>query len=70
MLSFSVLLVIVALVVVMHGCCFIGFNWEYRRGRRLARKHQAERYQNLLDRDGMEGSRARLNAPTGSNAGR
>lgn len=44
MLSSYLLLAFVTLGVVFLVCCFIGFNWEYRRGRRQASRRRAEQY--------------------------
>ncbi len=44
MLAPYLLLAIVTLGVVFLVCCFIGFSWEYGRGRRLASRRRTEQY--------------------------
>lgn len=69
MLAFCLLLVIITLVVASLLCCLIGFNWEYRRGQRIARQHRAERYRSPLAEEGMGASSARANTPEPARVG-
>ena len=63
MLALCLLLVIITLVVISLLCCLIGFNWEYRRGRRIARQHRAEGYRSPLAGEGMDALGARADTP-------